>query len=247
VRAESPGAPRSAPVVEVGLLLRSAPPAPDWEVAWRRDHEIAHLRLRPGGSTADTAVEGVLYRGLFLRQSRAGTVTLPLSPPIALALPFDIGLRAEVGRFDGALAAPATVGIVRGEVVADFWRSRRPGCWLLAGLGARYDAGLSRDTAGLLRADQRVAPMTAVSLAAHAQRGDGLLSGGARAEAARRWSSVRGWEQALRFEGEVEAIPVAVNDRPLSVFASASAEAAGGMLGTELRLLVGARVSEPLR
>jgi hypothetical protein len=192
-------------------------------------------------------VTGVLYRGLFLRQSRAGTITLPLSPPVALALPFDIGLLAEVGRFDGVLPAPSTVGIVRGEVVADFWRAHRPGCWLLAGVGARYDAALARDDAGLLIADHRVAPMTAVSIAAHAQRDDGLLAGGARAEVTRRWSSVRGWEEALRVEGEVEAIPLAINDRPLSLFAAASADAAGGLPAPEWRLVVGARVSAPLR
>jgi hypothetical protein len=247
VRAASAGPARAAPAFEVGLLLRSPPPPVGWEIAWRPDQEVAHLRLGPGGGGAGMAADGVLYRGLFLRRSRAGTVTLPLSPPVALPLPFDIGLLAEVGRFEGALPAPGTVGIVHGEVVADFWRSARAGCWLLAGVGARYDAGLARDDAGQLTADHRIAPMTALSVAAHAQRGDGLIAGGARVEAARRWSSARGWEEALRVEGELEAIPLAVNDRPLSLFAAASGDAAGGLSGSEWRLVVGARVSAPLR
>lgn len=246
----------SSPVVETGLFLRSTPPAPGWTVAWRSDHEIAHLRLGPAplaGGAGGAAIAGVLYHGLFLRRSRTGTITLPLAQPIALSLPFDIGLLAEVGRLDGTVSptmadgASLTTGIVHGEIVADFWRANRPGCWLLAGLGARYDARLARDPGGALAADHRVAPMTALSLAAHAQRGDGLLAGGARLEAARRWSSARGWEQTARFEAEVEGIPVALNDRPLSLFAAASVEAGGGLPASEVRVLAGARFWQPLR
>src|SRR4051812_46056207 len=149
------GAPRFA--VEIGLLLRDDRPAPAWDVHWKRNHEIAHLRLRPGDG-AGAVVDGALYRGIFLRQSREGTLTLPLSPPIALPLPFEVGVLVEVGRLHGALApepaGPAVdVGVVHGEVLADFWRSRQPGRWLTLGVGGRYEVGLRRDGAGALLDD----------------------------------------------------------------------------------------------
>ena len=62
--------------LEVGLFHRSDRPAPGWDVHWKKNHEIARLRLRPAGDARDVAFDGVLYRGLFLRQSREGTLTL---------------------------------------------------------------------------------------------------------------------------------------------------------------------------
>jgi hypothetical protein len=69
--------------VEVGLLLRGERPAPGWDVHWKRNHELARLRLHPAAGTRGAAIDGVLYRGIFLRQSREGTLTLPLTPPIS--------------------------------------------------------------------------------------------------------------------------------------------------------------------
>ena len=122
---------------------------------WKRNHEIAHLRLHPAAGTRGAAVDGALYRGIFLRQSREGTLTLPLTPPIALPLPFDIGVLVEVGHLHGALwpeagGPPVDAGVVHGEVLADFWRSRQPGRWLTLGVGGRYEIGLQRDAAGAL-------------------------------------------------------------------------------------------------
>jgi hypothetical protein len=245
----------AVPAVELGMWLRSEPPAPDFDVYWKRSHEIAHLRLRPqGGGDSAAAIDGLVYRGLYLRQSREGTLTLPLAPPVAVPLPFDVGLLAEIGRLAGPLrldpgGPPLEAGVVHGEVVADFLRSRRPGRWLLLGVGGRYEVGLSRDATGVLLADHRVSPMTALSVALHGESGGGLVSGGLRAEGGRRWSGARGWENAYRVEGEGEVIPLAVNDRPVSLFATAIADSGAGTGGPrpELRLVAGIRFSEPLR
>jgi hypothetical protein len=226
----------AAPVLELGLHLRSEPPALDRDVYWKRDHEILQARLTPA------RIDGALYRGLYLRHSREGTLTLPLSPPVALSLPFDVGLRTEVGE----LAGPR-LGVVHGEALADFLRSPQPGRWLVAGLGARYDVGLGRDAAGALAPDHLVAPMTALALALHGEQRDGLLAGGLRAEGDYRWSSRRGWEPSWRAEAEGEATPLAINDRPLSLYALAVVEGAGGLPRPEARAFVGVRVSEPLR
>jgi hypothetical protein len=241
------GADGAAPAVELGLRLRSEPPAPGWDVYWKREHELLQVRLARG------RIDGALYRGLFLRRSREGTLTLPLTPPVALPLPFDVGLRTEVGQLAGPLGLPPPgapqlrAGVVHGEVLADFWRSPQPGRWLAVGAGARYDVGLARAATGAPAADHLVAPMTALSLAVHGEQRDGLLGGGLRAEGAYRWSSVRGWEPSWRAEAEGEVTLLAINDRPLSVYALAAVDGAGGLPSPEARVFVGLRLSEPLR
>lgn len=241
------------PGFEMGLLLRSPTPDADWEVFWKRQHEIAHLAFRPtGAGTPGIAVEGRLYRGTFIRQSPNGSLTIPTAPPIRFPVPFDIGVLIELGRLDGVAwpqpAGPGLVaGVVRGDVLADFWRSHKHGRWLAVGVGARYDLALDRDAAGALRQDHRVAPMTALTVTAHTRSTDGLRAGFIDAGGAYRWSSVRGWEQDWRAEAEAEIIPLAINDRPLSLFVHASAEVGGGTDGADLRTLVGVRFAAPLR
>src|SRR5262245_17126679 len=145
--AAAEGGARPGPAAEVGLSLRAPPPPASAEVFWKRDHEIAHLRLQSasGGAT----LQGRPYQGIFLRHSREGSFTVPTTPPLRLALPFDVGVRVEVGR----LLAPATpggspwslqAGVVRGEAMADLLRSERPGRWITVGLAASYDVALAR-------------------------------------------------------------------------------------------------------
>src|SRR5205823_1115415 len=70
----------AAPALELGLRLRANSPLPDRDVHWNRDHELLQIRLAPA------RIDGALYRGLYLRWSREGTLTLPSSPPVALSL-----------------------------------------------------------------------------------------------------------------------------------------------------------------
>jgi hypothetical protein len=240
--------------LEIGLLLRGEPPGPGWGVHWKRNHEIVHLRLHPTAGARGAAVDGALYRGIFLRQSRDGTLTSPLTPQMALSLPFDIGVLAEVGHLHGPLwpeagGPPVEAGLVHGEVLADFWRARQPGRWLTLGVGGRYEIGLERDLAGAWGRDHRVSPMTTMAVALHGERTDGLAAGGVRAEASHRWSSVRGWERAYRVDADAEWTPIAANDRPLALFALVTAETGSGgpPPRPELRVMAGIRLSQPLR
>jgi hypothetical protein len=215
-------------------------------------HEIARLRLHPAAGARGAAVEGALYRGIFLRQSREGTLTLPLTPPLALSLPFDVGVLVEVGHLHGALSPqaggpPLDAGVFHGEVLADFWRSRQPGRWFTVGVGGRYEVGMQRDAGEALHLDHQVSPMTTLSVALHGERADGLAAGGVRAEASHRWSSTRGWERAYRVDADAEVTPLAANDRPLALFAAATADTAPDLPRPELRVMAGIRFSQPLR
>lgn len=238
---------------EAGMFHRSDRPAAGWDVHWKKNHEIARIRLRPAADTRGVQFDGVIYRGLFLRQQREGTLTLPLNPPVAIALPFDVGLRFEIGRLRGgglwpeAGGPPINAGVVDAEVLTDFWRSRLPGRWFAIGIGGRYEVGLARDTAGEVQADHRVSPMSTLSVALHSERADGLAAGGLRGEASHRWSAARGWERTFRVDGDIEVTPLAVNDRPVSLFAMATATTGGELPVPELRVLAGVRFAAPTR
>ena len=222
---------RAAPAfaVEMGLLLRGERPAPGWDVHWKRNHEIAHLRLHPTAGTGGAAVDGVLYRGIFLRQSREGTLTLPMTPPVALPLPFDVGVLAEIGHVH-ARCRPRRA--VRPSTSASFTARCSP----ISGARASRAAGSRSASAGATRSgcsatrrarwtrDHRVSPMSTLAVALHSERADGLAAGGVRAEASHRWSSVRGWERAYRVDADAEVTPFAANDRPIALFAIASAD-----------------------
>ena len=216
---------------------------------WKRNHEIAHLRLHPTAGAGGAAVDGVLYRGLFLRQSREGTLTLPMTPPVALPLPFDVGVVAEVGHLHGALSPeaggpPLDVGIFHGEVLADFWRSRQPGRWLTLGVGGRYEVGLQRDDAGALDRDHRVSPMSTLAVALHSERADGLAAAAARrgvtplVERARLGARL---PRRRRRRGDA-----AGRERSaLALFASPAPRAPRSS-APEMRVMAGVRFSQPL-
>jgi hypothetical protein len=88
--------------------------------------------------------------------------------------------------------------------------------------------------------------MTSVSLAAHAERADGLLAGGARRRGRYHWSSQRGWERTWRAEAELEATPLALNDAACPC-SRRRGHPGPGETTPEVRGIVGLRFSEPLR
>jgi len=114
-------------------------------------------------------------------------------------------------------------------------------------LTGEVERGCGRDEAGALLRDHRVSPMSTLALALHGERADGLAAGGVRAEAGHRWSSARGWERAYRVDADVEVTPLAVNDRPLALFAIATADTGPDLPRPELRVMAGVRISQPLR
>jgi hypothetical protein len=246
------GSSRFEGTAEVGLSLRAPPPDPEAPVFWKRDHQITHLRLRRGGD--GVALDGRLYQAILLRHSREGSLTIPTTPPLRLTLPFDVGVRVELGRLSGNLPLSATgtaleAGVVRGEALADFLRSEHPGRWLAVGAVGYYDVRLERRAGGRLGRDHQVMPLTAGCLWLHGESARGLVSGGVHAELGRAWSSQRGWGPALRVEGEVEVTPVAVNDLPVSLVLSATMESGRNTPDdrARFRTFAGVRLGAPLR
>ena len=212
---------RAAPgfAVEFGLLLRGERPAPGWDVHWKRNHEIAHLRLHPAAGTrrrrrrrravpralpapvargdadvaGDAAVSRCRCRSTSACWSRSGTCTARCGPRRAARRSTPASSRRGARRFLALAPAGALAHA----------RRRRP---LRGRPAARRRGRAARD--------HRVSPMSTLALALHSERADGLAAGGVRAEASHRWSSVRGWERAYRVDADVEVTPLAANDRP---------------------------------
>jgi hypothetical protein len=246
------GRPAPGPVLELGLALRAAPPPFDAEVFWKRDHELGRLRLGPGSGGA--WLEARLYRGTFLRHSREGSFTIPTTPPLRVTLPFDVGVRIELGRLAGTWPLSAgsgglDAGVVRGDALADFLRSERPGRWLALGVTGYYDVRLAPVGTGPWLREHRVGPLTAAVVSARGEDRRGLLAGGLRVEWGRAWSSLRGWGQELRIDAHLEVTPVAVNDLPLSLVLEGGAESGvqAPPASANLRLFAGVRLGAPLR
>jgi hypothetical protein len=242
--------------LELGLSLRAAPPPAAAEVFWKRDHHIGHVRLhgQPGG----LAVAGQLYRGVFLRHSREGSLTIPTTPPLRLALPFDVGVRVELARFAWQAAGADAPGglaaeLVRGEALIDFLRSERAGRWLGVGWLGAYDVRLGRLPDGRGERDHRVTPMTALGVSGRAESDGGLCAAGFRGQWGRAWSTGAGWHPVLRAEAELEVTPLAINDLPVSLAIAAAYETGRRQQAREqaidrpLRVLASVRLGVPLR
>jgi hypothetical protein len=236
---------------EVGVALRAPPPAPADEVFWKRDHRL-ELRLRRAGD--QPWVEGTLYHGIYLRHSREGALTIPTTPPLRLALPFDVGVRIELGRLAGVLplSSPGTAleaTVVRGEALADLLRSEHPGRWLAVGAVGYYDVRVARVDPGPLLRDHRVMPLTGACASLRGESARGLLTGELRAEWGRAWSSQRGWQRALQLQGELEVTPVAVNDLPLSLILTGTVDSGAHTPdgSARFRAFAGLRLGAPLR
>jgi hypothetical protein len=246
------GALGGAVAAEVGLALRAPPPAPTDEVFWKRDHRVAQLRLRR--ESDHPSVEGTLYHGIYLRHSREGALTIPTTPPLRLTLPFDVGVRVELGRIAGGLPVSSTgdaleAGLIRGEALADLLRSERPGRWLAVGAVGYYEVRVERREPAALWRDHRVMPLTGACASLRGESARGLVSGELRGEWGRAWSSQRGWQPALQLQAEVEVTPLALNDLPLSVVVSGAVERGAHTPdgSPRFRTFAGLRLGAPLR
>ena len=185
------------------------------DLVWKLDHDL--LDTSYDGFTG--RFSGVLYRGRFLRHSRDGHVLLPLGTPKKVFLPFDIGALFEVGNLHWESGAPSTVGVIKTAALIDLSRSRDFRRRLAFGPVASWDVDLAKSSTSVTQ--HRVAPFSAVLVEAYLESDDGLTTFGARGEAGTAWHTRGGWQPHLAAEAELERIVLAVNDRPIALFAMA--------------------------
>ncbi len=191
-------------------------------VAWQVDHRALAGWVQPiPRADGRPALDATLYGIYMLRHDASPSVVLPTSPPVALPFPFDIGFESETGRVTTlAYAAPATalrVGVLRGSLFVDPWRSGVPGRSLEIGVGARYDIDMvSPRGVGAPVLIHRIAPMTAGSLRFRYQDRRGIAVVDGRADVIPHFTSEGGWRVMALASMHVERTLIAVDDQPFA-------------------------------
>lgn len=201
------------------------------EVVWQVDHRFTSGRLWPLRRSVEgaPALDMTLYGAFLRRHDEEPSIALPLSPPVSVPFPFDIGFEAEVGRvfvpayFPALVVGGARVPFVRTTVLRmtmflDPWRSAKPGRSIEIGVGAQYDiepyATPSFDDPNVIH---RVAPGTVGSLRLRFQTDDGLLSVRIGGDVIPHWTSETTWRVMALGSARIERTLVAINDQPVTL------------------------------
>ncbi len=187
------------------------------DLVWKMDHAIAEATYALDGSSLD----GLVYRGRYLRHSRDGHIVLPTGgAPKNIFLPFDIGAIVEVGRLHWLRDGRSDVDVIETAILVDFARTRDFRTRLAFGPVASWDVTFDH-AQGYAVSDQRVAPFSALLADLHLESRDGLTLGDVRLEGGTAWHSTSGWKPRARAELLLERVVIAINDRPVSLFANA--------------------------
>lgn len=208
--------------------------AGDGRVTWQIDHELTsgtvRPAVRPGGGDVPS-LDATLYRATLLRHSESPSIVLPISPPVTIGFPFDVGFDAELGRVTVPVLPVALpgfperapwihLGVVRASFTLDPWRTGQPGRSLALGVGVRYDVDVyPAPTLGRPRFVHRVAPLTSGSVRFRYQTDDGLLSLDVFGEAAPHWTSEDRWAFLGTGTARIQRTLIAINDRPIGAYA----------------------------
>ena len=186
----------------------------DPDLEWKMEH----VMIDGSHAALDGSFTGTLYRGRYLRHSRDGHIMLPLGTPKKVFLPFDIGAVAEVGSIEWRPADPTeTIGVIRVAPLFDFARSRKYRRIFAIGPAAHWDVDVDRTMNAIV--DHVVAPFTEGMLDMRLESSDGLYVAETRIEAGTAWRSNVGWRPEARAEASIERIVLALNDRPVAIFA----------------------------
>jgi len=227
------------------IQLRHMVAGDDPDVSWRLEHRLAAVHVAGG------AISGQAYSGRYVRHSSDGHVVLPFGRPRKLFLPFDIGAEAEVGSVRGPLSGgPLHIGAVRTVALLELSRASHFRRRFAIGAAARWDLEIEPGGEDSGPRAHAVAPFSLAALDLRAESQSGLTIAGLRAEAGGTWSTDVGWRRWVGAEAEVERVFLALQDRPLSIFAVARFEPSDdeltGVIGFRLAPVVRIPGSRPL-
>lgn len=198
-----------------GVDVRHRIDTDDPDVSWRLEHAFVSLV----GTTGELA--GALYAGRFVRHARDGHVLLPIGPPRKIFVPFDIGAEVEVGRVRRRLADDRFhVSAVRAAVLLELGRSADFRRRFAVGPVTRWDIVVPDQLSSV--DEHRVTPFSAGLLDIYLESKNGLTTASFRIEAGGMWSGENGWRGYLDAEAGLERVLIAINDQPLSLYASAA-------------------------
>jgi hypothetical protein len=213
------------------------------ELEWLRDLAFGEARaLFTGGELEPREARALAFRGVFVRHRASPFLLVPVPGPrpLRLPFPFDVGLLVEVGgaAWDGARPRDVDLSPVRAALLLD-----------LGGEGALRRLAFGPEVAWTVRVPEAgdtvhgVVPFTAGVLDARLESADGLA---ALSLAVRGGSSLAvpgGTRTFLDARLAIERVVLAVNDRPVALYADAAfrggASGRGAEVGLGLRLGLG--------
>lgn len=206
----------------------------DPDLVWKMEHAIAEASYTP----FDHRFTGLLYRGRYLRHARDGHIVLPLGTPQKVFLPFDLGALVEVGQLDWRATGATGLGIVKTAALIDVSRARDHRSRLAFGPVGSWGVTLDRGQARVT--EQVVAPFSALLAEAHLESADGLTFADLRGEAGMVWHTTGRWTFEQRAEASLERIVLAVDDRPVALFAAVryDSELAEATAGVGVRIVL---------
>jgi len=202
---------------EHALLFRERD---DEGVRWKLDHAFLEGEVDTRGRWSAS-----LYRGFYLRNSGDGSLVIPTSPPIRITLPVDRGFELALGSVSHVGSASRgeaarerwDVGVVRADVLFDFWRAETAGSYLALRTGMAY--GLTGE-AEFARLRHVVTPFSRVGLDVAHTFDSGRQAVVGHAVISRRVSVARevsAWTTEIEAEASWEGVILAVNDAPVAL------------------------------
>jgi hypothetical protein len=187
------------------------------DLVWKMSHDVADVTR----SFDDSELSALIYRGVFLRHSRDGHIVLPIGEtPKNIFLPFDIGALVEVGQLRWVRTGSSDLEVVRTAMLVDLARTRDFRTRLAIGPVASWDITFD-DSKAIAVTDQRVAPFSSLLVDCHLESHSGLTFGDLRVDGGYAWHTTTSWAPRMRAEADFERVVIAINDRPVALYANA--------------------------
>jgi hypothetical protein len=206
---------------------------------WLADQTLGEARVLLTGPDGEArAVEGLAWRGTFVRRRSSPFVLVPGPRPLRLPFPFDVGLRVEVGgvSWDAARSGDYRLAPIRSALLLDLARHgrlRRLAFGPEVSWGVRIREG--EETI------HEIVPFTAGVLDLRAESGDGLHAVALTFRGGSALALPGGGEGFLEGSLTLERVVLAVNDRPIALYASGAVR--GGASGRGVEGSVGLRAA----
>lgn len=204
---------------------------------WLRDMTFLEARgLFTNGDTEPRTARALLWRGVFIRHRASPFLLVPGPRPLRFPFPFDVGLLVEVGGAARDRARPGEVQLapIRSALLLD-----------LGGHGVLRRLAFGPEVAWTVRISDRaetvhgLVPFTAGVVDGRAESRDGLHAAALTVRGGSSLSVPGGAEKFLEAALALERVVLAVNDRPVALYAEGTFR--GGPGGRAAEVAVGLR------
>ena len=197
----------------------------DLDEAWKLETHLLDSfagRVGPRGNRRPYLdVQGL--HGTYIRFSSDPHLTLPTTEPRYIWFPFSPGVTVGALRFQQGLADAWELSVVDAGLILDAARSPAPGTRAWFGVSGEYALTRYGRPTEPLTVEQVLSPFGTGIAGFSYEWGGGLYAVSADAAFGTQWSTHRGWSLHGEGAARVSATPIAINDRPLVLFAEARA------------------------